>query len=139
MKRAGYLAKRRKALARVSAIQRSEKATARKAAPRGKKRKPSEFARIYHSVTFVEWIKTQPSVASGRGPCEAAHVVKGDGGMGRKSGWESCAPLTHHEHVAELHQWGPQTFEAHYGISLEDAAARTRADWLAHLAEQVAA
>jgi hypothetical protein len=73
------------------------------------------------------------------GPCEAAHVVKGDGGTSRKAGWESCAPLTHHEHIGELHQWGPRTFEAHYGISLEDAAANTRAAFLAYLAAKVAA
>ena len=47
----------------------------------------------------MEWIRSLPSVASGRGPCEAAHTATG--GTSRKAGWETIVPLTMVEHMCE--------------------------------------
>lgn len=98
-----------------------------------KPRKPSEFARIYGSRERVRWVKAQPSVASGKRPCVNAHTVTG--GTQYKAGFETIVPLTHYEHTAELHQWGKERFEKHYGIDLDAAAvetARRYAESLAH-------
>ena len=95
-------------------------------------RPKSEQTRIYGPPGFVEWIQSLPSVASGKGPCEAAHV--GTGGMGRKGDWTSIIPLTVQEHRAELHQWGPRTFEARYRLSLADEVAMIQRLWRQRMA-----
>ena len=58
---------------------------------------------------------------SGRTPC-VGHHVRG-GGVGRKAGYEWIVPLTWEEHE-ELHRIGQQTFEARYGVDLEEEAKR---------------
>lgn len=95
--------------------------------PGRKPRKASETVRIYGPPERREWFRTLPSVASGDGPCEMAHVR--NGGIARKADARWTVPLTRHEHRVELHQWGPQTFEAHYGIDLDAEAEKTEAAW----------
>lgn len=61
--------------------------------PVNKKRKAKEFARAYHSVERVEFVKDQPCKACHRlFASENAHVL-GNGGAGRKAGYETIAPL----------------------------------------------
>ena len=96
-----------------------------------KKRSKAEYARIYGSEERVEWVKAEPSVATGRSPCVNAHVVKGDGGMSYKASAKYIAPLTHEEHM-ELHRIGQHSFEQKYGLSLEFAAEQTEQAWQAH-------
>ena len=87
----------------------------------------------YGPTGFVEWIREQPSVASGKGPCEAAHTeIRG---AKLKGHWTTIVPLTRQEHIGELHQsMGQQTFQRHYGIDLQACAADTLRRWLAHCA-----
>jgi hypothetical protein len=99
-------------------------------------RKPSEFARIYHSRARVRWVKSLPCVA-----CEAASWLFGDapmprsqnahtetGGMGYKAGYETIVPLcaSHHRRYDE-HKAPFDTDEARQAI--KDAAAATQAAW----------
>lgn len=100
---------------------------------RGVKRRNVErvaknWARAYDSPEFVEWIRVQPSIASGKGPCVAAHSRTG--GTRRKA--DACwnVPLTQAEHD-ELHDHGIKTFEAKFGISLAFHAPRIWQQWLA--------
>lgn len=94
---------------------------------RNVKRRSAEWTRAYHSPEFVAWIREQPSVASGKGPCVAAHSVTG--GMGRKADAMTIVPLTDAEH-REIHQHGIKTFEATHGVSLSFHAPRIWARFL---------
>ena len=89
--------------------------------------KAAKHAHDYGPSGFVEWVQAQPSVASGKGQCEAAHT-KGRGAK-LKGHWSTIVPLTHEEHIGELHQHGAPWFEAEYGISLEAKAAETVSRW----------
>lgn len=93
---------------------------------RNKERQAKEFARCYHSEERVEWVKNLPSVVSGRGPCDNAHVR--GGGAGRKADYRFIVPLTRREHN-ELHRIGPADFESNYSINLEAAADAVEAAW----------
>jgi hypothetical protein len=95
---------------------------------RNRKRTAENFARCYHSVARVEWVKSLPSVVSGRGPCVNAHAI-GDG-AGRKAGYETIVPLTQDEHD-ELHRIGVKTFGRRYDVDLMRCAHRTENAWKA--------
>lgn len=89
-------------------------------------RKRADFLRIYGSKERVEWVKSLPSIASGRTPCVNAHTATG--GMGRKADYTTIVPLTHEEHE-ELHRKGQRTFEAKYGVDLREAAIHIERRW----------
>jgi hypothetical protein len=55
-----------------------------------RKRKAKEWKRAYGSEERVKWIQRQPSVVSGRRPCENAHVRTGGTGDGRPMHAGSC-------------------------------------------------
>ena len=93
---------------------------------RPKKRSAADKQRVYGTPERIEWLKAQPSVASGRGPCENVHVRTD--GMSRKADARFIVPLTHEEH-RELHQIGTAAFEAKYNISLALEAERTEMRW----------
>lgn len=119
-------------IARKKPIARSSpKRTRRTAAGQRKK-----FEREFGGQERHDWVEAQPSVASGKGPCVNAHVVKGDGGMSYKASARFIAPLTDFEHIEELHRYGPQWFEAKYGLDLAACAADTGKRWLSHLGER---
>lgn len=88
-----------------------------------------EFARAYGSLDRVEWVRSLPSVASGKRPCVNAHVRTG--GMGRKADARWIVPLTWEEHE-RLHRRGPAWFETTYGIDLDAKAAETEVAWQAY-------
>lgn len=71
---------------------------------------------IHRSEIYKAWIRTQPSIVSGRTPCEAHHedILK-SGGTGCKGHDCQCIPLTAEEH-RERHQTGKDTFYNKYGI-----------------------
>jgi hypothetical protein len=96
--------------------------------PRNKERHAKNWTRAYDSPEFVAWIREQPSIVSGKGPCVAAHSRTG--GTRRKA--DACwnVPLTQEEHD-ELHDHGIKTFEAKYGVSLAFHAPLTWQRWLA--------
>jgi hypothetical protein len=89
-------------------------------------RKASEFLRIYGTKERVEWVKSLPSIVSGRTPCVNAHTSTG--GMGRKADYTTIVPLTHEEHE-ELHRKGQRTFEAKYRVDLREAAQHIERYW----------
>ncbi len=88
--------------------------------------KKGEWSRVYGSQIRVRWISDQPSIVSGRGPCENVHVR--NGGKGRKADACWIVPLTFEEHW-ELHQHGQKTFEKKYGIDLMEEAEKTERKW----------
>ena len=62
-----------------------------KTKPKVKKRTTADFARVYGSKARVEWMRAQPCVACGQGPCETAHTKSG--GVGRKADYHDTVPL----------------------------------------------
>lgn len=110
-------------------IARSSKPKARNA-----KRHKKNWLRAHGSLSPVAWVKAQPSVASGKGPCVNAHVGKKGAGTQRKADADQIVPLTDHEHRHELHSMGRESFEQHYNISLEGEAYWIEAGWQAHCA-----
>lgn len=94
------------------------------------KRKAEEFARCYHSVERVEFVKALPCVVTLKSPSENAHIKSG--GMGRKAGYRFIVPMSAEKHH-ELHDIGIATFLRKYPwVNLEESAARTEAAWLEH-------
>jgi hypothetical protein len=96
-----------------------------------KKRKPSEFARIYGSKERVLFVKALPCLVSNlacRGDVDNHHVE--NGGLSRKGDYQTIVPLcdVHHD---VLHRLGAVSFAGQYGIDLKAAAAETEAKWLA--------
>jgi hypothetical protein len=95
-------------------------------APVNRKRKAKEWERAYGSEERVRWIQYLPSVVSGQTPCENAHVKTG--GTGRKADACWIVPLTTAEH-RELHDCGPETFQARHEIDLIEQARLTEQAW----------
>jgi hypothetical protein len=100
-----------------------------------RKRKVSEFARVYGSRQRVAWVKRRPCLVANdecrQYAIENAHVTDdGTKGMGRKSGYRCIAPLCHLHH-RWLHIQGATWFEERYGVSLAFAAAQTELAFLA--------
>jgi hypothetical protein len=66
------------------------------------------------SQKYLDWVKTQPSVISGR-PADDAHHIKGHGyGGTTKPSDYFTFPLTRDEHT-HFHNIGWQSWEAKYG------------------------
>lgn len=84
-----------------------------------KKRTASEFSRIYGSKKRVAWVKAQPCLVCGSGPCENAHVV--GGGMGRKASHTAIVPLCSSHHW-QSHHYGWDALGARW----DDARFRIR-------------
>jgi hypothetical protein len=92
-----------------------------------KKRKPSEFARIYGSRERVQAIKALRCEACWkyRGPSENAHIKTG--GTGRKADFAFIVPLCRGHHRTDtdsLHNLGSvEAFDAKHGTNLKARAA----------------
>jgi hypothetical protein len=115
-----------------STIPRSQKPVKKRNAKRSEK----EFARCFHSVERVEFVKTLACAASGlyaypERPIENAHVCDdGTKGASRRSGYACIAPLLVDVHRL-LHD-DPEKFRWLYPLfNAKAAAARTQAAWLA--------
>ena len=76
---------------------------------------------------YKAWIRTLPSVVSGKGPCEACHTGT-DGGMGEKASDYSCLPLTPAEH-REYHQIGKPAFARKYRLNYRSLCRRLNREW----------
>lgn len=119
---------------RKKPIAKSQKAIARSRI-KPKKRKPSEFARIYGSKERVAWVTSQPCIACHRTACDGHHItVKG---MGIKADYDQIIPLCRSHHSA-IHAHGSKTFAALVGVDLEACAADTERRWLQHCGEEAA-
>lgn len=91
-------------------------------------RKAREFARCYHSVERVEWVKSLECAVPScwRVNIENAHTVTG--GAGRKADAHTIVPLCGPHH-RELHQVGTHTFQSVHGVDLAAVAARVAQAW----------
>jgi hypothetical protein len=76
---------------------------------------------------YKAWIRQQPSLVSGKTPCDACHTGS-DGGMSMKASDLSCVPLTRSEHQ-EYHRIGKAAFERQYGVCFAREVARLNAEW----------
>lgn len=101
--------------------------------PINRERRDRDWPKAYHSERYVEEVQKLACAIPGcdRRPIDAAH---GEHSKGAGGDWRTILPLCggpggHHR---EQHDLGRRTFEAKYGISLEDAAAATRKA-LAHI------
>lgn len=97
-----------------------------------------DFARKYHSVERVEFVKSLPCFASGiRGNIENAHVSDPTRtkGMGRKASYLGIVPLSVECHRL-LHR-NPARFTERFGeFDWDAAAAWTEAEWQKHAARE---
>ncbi len=96
-----------------------------------RKRRASEFARIYGSKARVEWVKSQPCwittpICSG----EIHNHHTKNGGRGRKADAKTIVPLCEFHH-RKLHDLGRRAFEELYGdyADLDWAAENTERRW----------
>jgi hypothetical protein len=80
---------------------------------------------------YRAWIRTLPSVVSGRMGCEACHTK--NNGMRSKGSCYTCVPLTPEEH--RQYDAGRQVFERRHGISMPAIVAELNHAWFAHAAE----
>lgn len=64
--------------------------------------------------SYINWVKSLPSVVSGRPADDAHHIIGHGGGMGTKESDYFTFPLTRDEHT-ELHNMGWKSWENIYG------------------------
>lgn len=73
------------------------------------------MSKPWRSQKYLNWVKTLPSVISGRPSDDAHHLIgHGQGGMGTKVADCWTFPLTRDEHT-ELHNMGWKAWEEQYG------------------------
>ena len=97
-----------------------------------KSRTAGEFARIYGSKARVRWVKAQPCVSCGEGPCQNHHTQ--NGGLSRKSDYVHIVPLCAHCHHA--HHTGVLRGTREWWA---EQARLTEIRWTMHLERQEAA
>lgn len=78
------------------------------------------------SPKYRAWIRTQPSLVSGRFGCEACHTQ--NNGMSSKGTCYSCVPLTPEEH--REYDAGREAFEQKYGLDMRAEVRRLNDEWL---------
>lgn len=101
-----------------------------------KAERDAKHEREYGGEGKRAFVASLPCIVPGcPNPSEAAHVVRIDGGMGRKGnhlGLAPCCPFHHRDPMHGLHKLGPRTFERLHRVSLEVAARRTEDAWRQH-------
>lgn len=105
---------------------------------RNAKRRAKEFARAYGSKKRVKFVQSLPCLVDGCNRYPLARMVAHieTGGMGRKADANLTVPLCFHHHIEVLHRIGRESFEAKYGIDLQQLAADTESRWQAYLNTQ---
>jgi hypothetical protein len=99
-------------------------------APNKSAKEREKFARQYHSVERIEFVKWLPCIVTLKSPCENVHTETG--GMGRKADYTTIVPMISEKHH-ELHDIGVETFLRKYPhVNLRRSAAETEQKWLAH-------
>lgn len=77
------------------------------------------------SWRYRAWIRTLPSVVSGKMGCEACHTQ--NNGMRSKGSCYTCVPLTRAEHIE--YDKNRQAFEEKYGISMAERVKYLNSVW----------
>lgn len=98
-------------------------------APRAPRRRPRRGPT--RNWKYRAWIRTLPSVVSGRPGCEACHTV--NNGMSSKGSCYTCVPLTPEEH--REYDAGREAFEQKYGISMAATVRDLNHAWFAYARE----
>ena len=93
---------------------------------------PPRRTQAIRDEDYKAWIRTLPSVVSGKQPCEACHVGT-DGGASMKASDTTCIPLTPEEH-REYHRIGCQSFARKYRLNYARTVARLQRAWRARAA-----
>ena len=101
----------------------------RNAKPNAKRPGPPRRTNALRDPEYLAWIRTLPSVISGRTPCDACHTGE-DGGMATKASDASCVPMTRDEHQ-EYHRIGKRAFERLHGVRFAAIARALRRAWKA--------
>lgn len=139
MKRSGRLAaespKRRAAREADGRPAFSTLARGKRIRPRNPEKQAEEFARCFHSLERVEFVRSLPCAATGRhGSIDNAHI-KGSG-VGRRAHYTSIIPLSRALH-RKVHRWGWSSVPE---LSAEEVreyvAALTEQRWQAELARR---
>lgn len=94
--------------------------------PRAPRRKPRRGPA--RSWKYRAWIRTVPSVVSGRPGCEACHTK--NNGMRSKGSDFTCVPLTRAEHIE--YDADRDAFERKYGVSMAAVVEELNHAWFAH-------
>lgn len=94
-------------------------------------RRPARQCKPARNGKYRAWIRSLPSVVSGKMGCDAAHTGD-DGGMAQKASDYSCIPLTREEH-GELHR-GRAEFERLHQVDIAALVRRLNHDWFAYAA-----
>ena len=92
-------------------------------------RRPARRCKPARSWKYRAWIRSLPSVISGKMGCDAAHTGD-DGGTAQKASDFTCVPLTRDEHD-ELHR-GRRDFEELHHVDLAALVERLNHDWFAY-------
>jgi hypothetical protein len=95
---------------------------------KAKKRKPSEYARVYGSKARVEWVKTQPCMICGYRQDIDGHHIETEG-TSRKGHYTKIVALCRLHHL-QWHQLGRGSFNP--GIDFAQHAANLEAKWQYH-------
>jgi uncharacterized protein DUF968 len=74
---------------------------------------------------YLRWIRSLPSLLSGRYGCDACHT--GAHGIGQKASDYLCIPLTRKEH-REFDK-GPRAYAEKHGLDVAAAVARLNAEY----------
>jgi hypothetical protein len=75
---------------------------------------------------YRAWIRTLPSIVSGKPGCEACHTGS-DGGMSMKASDSTVVPLTRAEH--REYDADRRAFERKYGVSMRDMVRELNQVW----------
>lgn len=118
------------------ALKRKSDLRAKKPMKRGgkikpKKRKLSEFQRVYGSKERVAFVKSLPCVVPGCQDRRIQNCHSRSGGTGRKADYFWIYPGCE-KHHAEEHKIGRKTFEKRYQIDLNFESYWTNVRWKAH-------
>jgi hypothetical protein len=80
------------------------------------------------SPKYRRWIRSLPSLLSGRPHCQACHTR--NNGTGSKGSDFTCVPLTVEEHAE--YDSGREAFETRYGVCMAEIVTRLNHDWFAY-------
>lgn len=89
---------------------------------------------LHTDEDYLQWIREQPSIISGRPAPSDPHHVWNTGKKGKRNDY-LAVPLTREEHT-HYHSWGHKTFEERYNVELMWEIQKLNAKYIKHLKEK---